>query len=111
MKSLILFIFFAGLMPGQALGGIGPATQEVIDFLEKFGPISRASSNEEGVRSYIRSLVDQANATGLGATFEQDSAGNVLVRVAGHGVAAEYGGIALHAHLDMVNIRTHGGLE
>ncbi len=102
MKSLILFIFLAILMPDQALCGVGPATQEVIDLFEKFGSIPRASGNEEGVRSYIRRLVDQANATGLGTTFEQDSAGNVLVRVPGHGVAAESGGIALHAHLDMV---------
>lgn len=97
-----LYVFFVLVWVVQPLFGARPATDEVIALFEQFGPIPRASGNEEGMRSYIRRLVLQANAKEAGAILEEDAAGNMLVRIPGNGVLSEANGIALHAHLDMV---------
>jgi len=62
--------------------------------------IPRASTNEEGVRSYLRALADAQ-----GWERDEDGAGNIVLRVPGRGAGEHSPALAIQGHMDMVCVK------
>ena len=62
--------------------------------------IPRGSTNEEGVRCYLRALADAH-----GWERDEDSAGNIVLRVPGRGAGARSSSLAIQGHMDMVCVK------
>ena len=62
--------------------------------------IPRGSTNEEGVRCYLRALADQQ-----GWGRDEDDAGNIVLRIPGRGGGERSPPLAIQGHMDMVCVK------
>lgn len=62
--------------------------------------IPRGSTNEEGVRCYLRALADQQ-----GWGRDEDDAGNIVLRIPGRGGGERSSPLAIQGHMDMVCVK------
>jgi dipeptidase D len=77
----------------EAYKGLEP--REVWRHFAALNQIPRPSGHEEKARDYVRQIAREC-----GATTQEDSAGNIVVRVAGNNASTHM--VAIQSHLDMV---------
>ncbi|NIZ18516.1 beta-Ala-His dipeptidase [Entomospira culicis] len=68
-----------------------------LDFFKRLTEVPRPSYHEEKARQFF---IDEAKA--LGYDYKVDSAGNLLIRVAGAGTTKDHPVVVLQGHMDMV---------
>ncbi|QMU99371.1 beta-Ala-His dipeptidase [Borrelia sp. A-FGy1] len=68
----------------------------VIDYFRKISQIPRCSKNKEGISNYIKNEAEK-----FGYSFNEDSIGNIMVKIKANGIE-NMGPIILQAHTDMV---------
>ena len=82
---------------------IDKGATEVWNYFEELSRIPRGSTNEAGVRAWVRSF-----ASAQGFDYREDAAGNCLVAVPGRGRGVEAPAVILQSHMDMVCVRADG---
>ncbi len=75
-------------------------------YFEELCQIPRGSTNEAGVRAWIR---DYTRTHGFGYT--EDTVGNCVVTVPGRGRGAKAAPVTLQSHMDMVCVKADGSLH
>lgn len=72
-------------------------------YFEELSRIPRGSTNEAGVRAWVRDF-----AATHGFEFKEDQAGNCLVAVPGRGAGAACAPVIIQSHMDMVCVKPEG---
>lgn len=75
----------------------------VWNYFEELSRIPRGSTNEAGVRAWVREF-----AANQGFDYTEDRAGNCLVAVPGRGRGATAARVIIQSHMDMVCVRADG---
>ena len=85
---------------------IGTEAAGVWTYFEELSRIPRGSTNEAGVRAWVR---DYASVHRFG--FTEDRAGNCIVAVPGRGRGAAAAPVIIQSHMDMVCVKADGSLH
>jgi len=85
---------------------IGTEAAGVWKYFEELSRIPRGSTNEAGVRAWVRKF-----AAEQGFEFKEDVAGNCLVVVPGRGAGKASTPVIIQSHMDMVCVKAEGSLH
>ena len=85
---------------------IGTEAAGVWKYFEELSRIPRGSTNEAGVRAWVRKF-----AAEQGFEFMEDAAGNCLVVIPGRGAGKASTPVIIQSHMDMVCVKAEGSLH